>query len=355
MVSRVSQKPSSDPAREGVCAAWLAEMMINGHFESANELIGQKCPDNQWVIDVDMAHHVTRYVNMVRTQYGVTVRAEKFVRLNQNIAGTCDAWALATFIDDRRTLVVIDLKFGFGVVEVYQNTQLSIYAAAMLREIESVTADMMVRLVIFQPRAFHPHGHTRTWTVPVNEFLQFVAGIETAGAACQADDPVTIAGPHCHNCDAAATCASLAASNYRSYERAMSSQQRHMSPVELAAELKFLEEATAMMDARWNEVRAEAEARIKRGETIFGYGLVRGRGQRRLKYDAASIKAATGVDATSDKIVTPAELLRRVKSAYPVKGVDHEAIVDTLSESTDGAVRLSALLPNHAHVAFGQD
>jgi hypothetical protein len=329
-------------------------MVINNQVEHADELIG-RAHENGWVVDVDMAAHVARYVQMVRTQYGMTVRAEKFVRLNSMIAGTCDAWAVLTFIDDKRTLVVVDLKYGFGVVEVWQNPQLSIYAGALVREMAAQgSAVDQVRLVVHQPRAYHPHGHTRTWTVPVAELMQYVAWIEQSGQGCQVDNPVAAAGAHCHNCDAAATCGALAAANYKNVETMWASDQRHMTGIELATELRFLDDAQAMVDSRRNEVAAEAEARIKRGEAIPGYGLVRGVSQRRLKVSASVIQQVFGVSATSDKIVTPAELVRRLKDARIGKTGQIESVVNALSENVEGKSRLTALPPDHAQRAFGQ-
>lgn len=310
----------NDPAREGTCAAWVAEQMIDGIPVKAGDTHA-----NGWVVDDEMIRLMQRYVTILRSLHpDGMVACEFHVRLNPYIAGTSDAW-VAVWTDAGLHLYVIDLKYGYGIVEPYRNTQLSIYAGAVLRMLQQqgqiVTG---VTLMIHQPRAAHPAGPTRRWDMTIAELEQWVAWIESRGEMCQGQDPVAVAGEHCADCPAASTCHAVGKTLYQAHGTMLASQQRHMTREELATELTFLDGIEKMLKARRNMVEAEASAHIEAGRAVPGWSLEPGKGHRKWKYDPALIEALTGVSTVSDKPITPAELVRR--------GAD-EGLVDTLTET----------------------
>ena len=50
-----------DAAREGTCAAWVAECVINGDASSAADMLGRS-HENGWEVDDDMVRHVQEYM-----------------------------------------------------------------------------------------------------------------------------------------------------------------------------------------------------------------------------------------------------------------------------------------------------
>lgn len=308
MVASLPEKPPSEPAMEGTCAAWLAEQVLTGQAEQCADLLGAQHPENHWVVDSDMVRHIQRYVDLVRS-YGGEIVAERFVRLTDTIAGTPDCYGIITDVDDQKTLVVIDLKYGYGIVEADFNTQCMIYAGAIMNQPDTPFVNRVV-IGIFQPRAAHCLGEFRTWSVEASRLIGLVEGIKEKSERCQAVDPIVTPGPHCKDCDAIPTCFANAAYAYDLHLGASVSQQRHLTPQELANELDFLDEALTQIESRKSAIEAEAEERSRR-ETIPSYGVTETRGQRKFKYDAAVISALTGVNAHDTKVCTPAELIRR--------------------------------------------
>lgn len=340
MVAALPEQPESDPAREGTCAAWVAERIIRGEAVAVGDQ-----HRNGWVVDADMLRLMHRYREIL-WRYGLRyLEAERFVRLNEMIAGTTDAWGILTADDaGANHLVVIDLKYGYGIVEPAFNPQLSCYGGALVREAQRAGVTIAsVTLVIHQPRAVHPDGHTRHWTTDTRSFMGHVAEIEKRGAMCQAPDPIASAGPHCNDCPAAATCYALGRSLYQAHGTALLSQQRQMTRDELAAELVFLTDAEKMFKARRSMVEAEAAAHIERGEVIPGWTLEAGTGNRRWTVPASQIHALTLVDPRSDKLATPAELIRR--------GAD-EAVVNMLTETPRTAPTLRRFDPRKVGKVF---
>lgn len=315
--SRVPSEPESDPAREGTCAAWVAEMVLTGAYPTCKDLAGLS-HENGWLVEVDMAQKIQKYVDLVRS-YGGNIHTERKVRLNKHIAGTPDAFAV---LDKEGVLYVDDLKYGMKIVEPFENEQVSIYAGAILRHLTARSVNITrVVIGIYQPRAWHPSGIHRTWSCYPETLGKFVSKIEAAGVEAQNPDPVATPGSHCRYCPAAATCSANAGENYQVYETLAAQHQRHMTVAEMAEELEFLDRAMDMLKGRKSTVEAEAAARIKRAETIPGWSLQHGAGQRRFTKSAFEIMVTTGVDPRMTKMVTPAELERRGATEESMKGL----------------------------------
>ena len=328
----------SDPAREGTCAAWVAEMVLTGQAADTTALIGQ-AHENGWVVDRAMANHIRGYIERLRSHNG-TIYAEQRVVLNDLVQGTPDAAAVC----DDGTLYVDDLKYGFEIVEP-STPQVRIYAGALYRQM--VAAGVVInriQLGIYQPRAAHPSGIYRTRSMTVPELLADVARIEAAAMATQSETAMCVAGEHCRRCDAAGKCFAVAHEVYRAVTKMHPAQERHLSATEMATELAFLELAEAMFKGRRDAIHAEAEARLIRGEHIPGWHIESGYGQRRWKFDARTIHMLTGIDPTAGKMVTPAELERQ--------GADPKLLV-SLTETPRTKAKLKAMPEGYLAAKFG--
>lgn len=319
LAGRMPPEVPSDPAREGTCAAWLAEMVLTKQAPTAVDLIGA-VHENGWVVTTTMANDIQPYVDRVRS-HGGTVHTERKVVLNDQIKGTPDAFAV---LDGEGTLRVDDLKYGFLIVEPYRSPQVSIYAGAILRMLTArgVTIRKVI-IGIYQPRSWHPAGIYRTWVCNPEELMEFVRWIEERGQICQSPKPMATPGDHCEYCSAASTCVAVTHQIYQLHSKLTIDEQRHMTVAEMSQELTFLEMVEKMLSGRKRAVEAEAEARIRNAEHIPGWHLEDRRGNRRLKFDRMTVKLLTGVDPVQPKMVTPAELERM--------GVNPK-LVETLSE-----------------------
>ena len=306
MAGNMPPEVPSDPAREGTCAAWLAELVLTGQIADCAAGIG-RIHENGWVVDAPMAFHIQKYVDLVRS-HGGQVHTERRVTLNPMIAGTPDAFAV---VDSTGTLHVDDLKYGFGIVEPEKNTQVSIYAGAILRMLTARDVRIgMVRIGIYQPRAWHPLGIYRTWTLRPEHLMEFVQWIEARGQDCQDPNAPLRPGDHCKHCEAQATCAASAWSLYTAFDAISSQVQRHMTGEELAQELDFLDRIARMIEGRQAAIEAEAEARIKHKDHIPGWHMEPRSGNRKFKLTPAQIKMITGFDVSKTGTMTPDEAER---------------------------------------------
>lgn len=170
---------SSEYADEGTAAHFLGSECLT-HNRNAADYIGRTiaitpegegawladAPANtrQFDVDADMAEHVQKYLDYVRSLGGELLIEQRlsisFITGEADAEGTSDAVVL---LGDE--LIVVDLKYGRGVkVDADNNEQLSIYGAAALEEFGIIGDFDRVRMVIHQPRL----NHISEWAIPVS-------------------------------------------------------------------------------------------------------------------------------------------------------------------------------------------
>ncbi len=189
----IPKAPSGKAAEEGTEAHALLEAVLVGRIASVEHA------------NMEMAKHVQSCADWVYAQSGI-VHPEVEVDYGEefgyvNLFGTSDI-----IIEHKEHLTVGDLKYGFGLVEAEDNSQMMIYlvgAVARFGEREKY------RLVILQPRGNHFKGPIREVWVPHAELLVFKSKLAAAIADSYTNKPPVV-GAHCRNyCAALATCSGV--------------------------------------------------------------------------------------------------------------------------------------------------
>lgn len=296
----------TDAAREGTCAAWVAECVLRGDAYSADDLVGRN-HENGWLVNLDMAYYVQKYINHVRSRGG-TVSAEQRVVICAFIQGTLDSSSVSYTSD---TLYVDDLKFGMDPVDVFENPQLVLYGGGEYLRLGRPAHIRKVRLGIYQPRAFHHEGPYRYWDMEIDELMMQLHHLIDRGQAVQQPGALATPGAWCRRCTGAKGCEALAHSIYRGGEFiTKSAHYRELTDEELAAELDAINLLAKLLKARRSAIEPDAESRL-RSKGLRGYVLKERKGNRAFKYAPEVIKAMTGVDPFDNSMCTPAELERR--------------------------------------------
>jgi hypothetical protein len=291
-----------------------------------------KVHENGWVVDSEMAYHVQGYVDMVRSRGG-TINAEMFVRLTETIAGTYDS---STVSSDAETLFGDDLKYGFKIVDVWECTQLIIYLYAEYIRLGCPPSIKKVTMGIYQPRAFHPEGIHRTWTISIQELYERAAKIAEQGEACQDPNAVATAGAHCEHCKGRLECLTLSANLGAMYERIERAESGPMTSEQLAEEANFLVTLESMLKARKTAVEAELETRLDNDEYIRGWGKKDRFGNRVFTVDPVTVHLLTGVNPFETVTITPAKLEQAGANKNIVKSITRQPkIGSALKQTTD--------------------
>lgn len=204
-VVRQTEGDSGSPAAaEGTVAHALAEEWLKSGKKPTHR-IGEveKIGEYEIEIDNEMLEYVAEYVAWCNNQEGdkfVEVRVD-FSHLTPvpNQTGTADHVCCA---DGK--LTITDLKYGLGVkVSAERNTQLQIYALAVLDAFDLKYDFHEVEIRICQPRLHH----FDSWTTTPDELYRFGEYVkERAAAAWLPDAPRTPTEKGCLWCKVKAKC-----------------------------------------------------------------------------------------------------------------------------------------------------
>jgi len=229
------------------------------------------------------------YADICRADGG-KMWVEERVTLSPTIAGTPDCVTLADGV-----LTVRDLKYGFKLVAP-DSPQLIIYAAAILQAPPGPIHT--IRTEIYQPRGFHQDGIRRWIDWAPDQIRDAAAWIIQRAEECYKPDPIATPGDHCLYCDGAVGCVALQQTTATALAIAEMTGHRDRTPAEMAQALHFYRNALEIIKAAAKATEVEAEARVRRGERLPGWGITIRYGTSRVSMPPHVIKAMTGKDAT---------------------------------------------------------
>lgn len=271
--ARYPEDKDSEAAREGTAAHWaLAEVL-----QSRAVAAGQVTPDGFVLTQqmVEAAESVLRFVLACIAKHGqpstywVEQRVGPGSRLPAAMWGTPD---LVMYFAEARVLYVLDFKFGFGWVEVFENWQLIAYAALVMEALEInglYEQSIEVRLIIDQPRSYHPDGARREWVVPhASDLRPLINILSNQVSEALGPNAKLRVGPHCDNCKAVHACPALLDAGNRGRDRARAATPFDLTPQALGLELADLRRTIKLLEARETGLSAQAQALIERGERV---------------------------------------------------------------------------------------
>ena len=210
MVEMVKDIPDSvsDSAIEGDTAHWLAAQLIGNQALKDSEVIGVTAPTGH-IIDKDMFDYIAPYARDVYNEAGLNfVHVEESVKIpavHAEAHGTPDSWYFNT-VDN--ILFVWDLKYGWGIVEVYENWQLIMYVIGILARLslQGDISNITVKMRLVQPRPYHEDGAIREWSIPAAKMVPYVNRLNAAAHEALGGNAKLTSGSHCRYCLARATC-----------------------------------------------------------------------------------------------------------------------------------------------------
>jgi hypothetical protein len=183
-IARLPEQEEGDEAAEGTAAHEEIERCMSGEMD-----------DPAW-LDVDSEHPAAYGVALVLSycrqlppgQFWI----EQRVALTEQIWGRCD---VAHWHAESATLTIVDYKNGMRAVDVEENSQLRIYAAASM-----FTHNLPVkwiRYVVVQPNDWRPFvPRVKQWHEPVETLYDWAGKV----AAIPKGTKSFVAGDHCRDC-----------------------------------------------------------------------------------------------------------------------------------------------------------
>lgn len=219
----------------------------------------------------------------------------------------------AAYLDEaNETLNVDDLKYGYGIVDVFENWQLLDYSIGEVIRLRSQGKSIRrLRLRIHQPRAYHAEGSIRAWSITTEQLMEYYERIEKRMEELVAGDKTLRTGSKCKYCKAAPVCPAFNAAVHSALDFTLGTWvQDNMSNEQLASQLVLAERATELLKIRIDSLNQLGVIRVRAGAVIPGRGIKETYGHRKWKkvVDPKAFKILTGVDITETTVMSPAKV-----------------------------------------------
>ncbi len=308
--------PSKDTeaSEEGNAAHWLAAEWLNGADPGA--LVGKPAP-NGHVITLEIVKYVRVFVEAVQSIVANNEDAELWVEYRVGIASVHpDCWGtfdIGIYIRSTKTLYILDLKYGWGVVEVEDNEQLQLYGLGFVEELVTQRARPVenLKLGVIQPRAYHRDGPVRIIDLPKAALRPFLDEMKIAAPKALDPGAQCVTGPHCKNCDARQICPALRSAADHAMDFIEVAQPEVLSPHDLGLYLVELDKYEALIKARRKSLKNQAESYLASGQAVPGFTIGFGRSTREWNQTDEYMKTTgqlIGVSFSKEVMLSPAQV-----------------------------------------------
>ena len=272
------QAPTEE-SMEGEAAHWVALTMATPGCEIPS--VGSKAPNGVAVTE-EMIEGGFVYVEALEGLPGKMETRVNIRAIHETACwGTPDRF---TWTPNTKTLRVFDYKFGFEYVEVFENFQLVAYASGImdLLKLNDALDNIVLELVIVQPRLPHRDGPIRMWTVGATKVRAMINEAHSAAAEALGDNPRTKSGPHCLHCPARVTCVTFQRTVANIMDFAGHADPGLVNERDVGNELRLVMDARQRLKARQTGLEAIAESMLRAGKRVPHFMLEPG--QSRLKW-----------------------------------------------------------------------
>jgi len=216
------------------------------------------------------------------------IKAPKIHELSE---GTPDMWLF-----DQKTghLYVWDYKFGFELVEVFENWQLINYVEGILELLEiNGIADqhITVHMRVAQPRAYHRDGEIREWVVKASDLRAHFNTLHMNAHIALSADAVCRSGPHCKHCSARTHCDTAIRAGMGLYEVSMKPTPIDMSPEAKGVQLAIVKRARKQLESLEAGFEEQIKHDIRNGKNVPGWISQMGKGREKWNKPDAEVIA----------------------------------------------------------------
>lgn len=301
-------------AREGTAAHWGAFELL--YWRQID--VGLVAPNGVTLTEemVEAAELYVSHIDDTLTRYGL---ARDSLHVEERVTipdvhplnwGTPDCWFYAPA---QGVLVVFDFKFGHRFIEVFENWQLIDYTSGILSRlgVDGIAdQSLRVELYITQPRSYHKDGAIRLWTITAAGLRGHFNKLRNAAEASQMPGAMCTPNPECEFCPGRHACEALQRSGYKAAEMAGQSIPVELPPSALGLELRTLQRARGLLDARITGLEEQTLSSIRRGVLVPGYAAEQTEGRETWNKPAAEVVALGdlfGVKVAKPAVLTPAQ------------------------------------------------
>lgn len=356
MAARFPELPGDNEVREeGTAGHWAAYEIGNNRPVPEGTIAPNGVELTEEILD-----GVAEYLAVLRS-WGSPVFMEFQVAIpsiHKECGGTLDA---GSWDPVNRIMRVADLKLGYKPVDPFELWQLIAYVRGFLDYLQSIhgqfTEHFTVEMIIVQPRGYG-HDTVKVWRTNSEKLIPYMTTLRTAANnAIAYRDGGTMygaaftAGPHCDGCSAKASCATLQSASLQLIDVSTDHGALELTAQQAAAELRRLDRAIKVMEARQSGLEAQVTHAIQKDNFIHP-NFEMGSGKGRLTWiEGKAVEAIALAKVLGHDIAKPLQALTPIQAKAKVAGT----VLDAFTVRKPGTLKLRRLADNHADKLFNQE
>ena len=285
------------------------------------------------------ANEVLNTLRDIRVAGGPMMGVEASVEcgnIHEQSFGTVDAYAYSM---ESRVLYVWDYKFGFGIVEVFENLQLINYASGLLDQLGiNGDTDALTTVVfkIIQPRAPHREGPVREWSVNAASLRNYFNQLSNKANEALTESALLHSGSHCKYCEALWACPTARDAGLGFMEVFGAVLPEEPTPDELGFLLSAVKRGKQALEMLEDAYEAQVDSLIRSGKPVNGWATEPTTGKKKWNKPITEVIALgqmLGKDlAKPQDAITPTQAIKlglpeKVVNAYSVRPTTGTKIV----------------------------
>lgn len=325
---------------EGTAAHWCFEQMFAGVIPE----VGTSAPNGILITD-EMLDGAELYVDTVRSMVpdGVKLYVEDKLMMSNVIHdanwGTPDTFAIAPSV-----VWLFDYKYGHRYVEEFENWQCIDYVAGIYQALQGKVPDStVVHITIVQPRVFNRGKPVRTWTTTIGALKPYWAKLAAAAPMAMCDDAPCVPGDWCEFCNGRHACEALQRTALAATDQAFSSIPLVLPPLAAARELRSMQRAATMLEARITGLQQQLLDLCRAGVNVPHYSIERAQGRQRWIRSVPEVIALGqmfGLKLDKPSTITPKQAIKAGVPAGVVAQMSDEPLGEwRLVEATTDKAR----------------
>jgi len=261
--------------------------------------------------------------------------------------GTLDA---GLYDEAQHELILWDYKYGYSVVEAFENWQGINYLAGLLDElgISGVTDQhTTVRIRIAQPRAFHQDGQIREWSILASELRGYFNILSNNAHISLGPDATTHTGDHCRYCEALHACPAALKAGLDMFEVTGVPLPVELTPQNMGLQLSIIQRARKQLEYLESAFEEQVKSSIRSGKNVPGWSVATRYGRKKWAKPVDEVIALG--DMMGKDLRKPLEAITPTQAKS--LGID-EALISAYSEKPNTGLKLTPDNKNKAREVF---
>lgn len=285
MMSQLYPETEPSPeALEGEASHEVGEELIKaaavGDTLNAEDYVG-RFASNGVVIDEAMVEAAEIYakdvIAVMRKHHiygGPNLRIEERVEIPQVHEVNFGTPDMVIYAPKAKTVYIWDYKFGFLLVDAFENWQMMDYLAGLLDEYGidgRLDQETTVKIRVIQPRGQHRDGIVREWSVRASDLRPYFNDLHANAAESLGPNAKFRTGPHCAHCPGRHACPAAIKAGTQLFEAATNSVPLELTPAQVGTQLTLIKRARKQLEYLESGFEAQVDGYVRAGKIVPGW------------------------------------------------------------------------------------